>query len=138
MQQAIDYEVQWQIATIEDGGRIQQATVLFDPASGETRAMRTKEDAHDYRYFPDPDLLPLVIDRDWIERARAAMPELPAAKRERFMRRFGLVGLRRRAAHRLVRSRRLFEATLSQRCRRTTSAAQALRQLGDRSILPRG
>jgi len=90
MQQAIDYEVQWQIATIEDGGRIQQATVLFDPATGETRAMRSKEDAHDYRYFPDPDLLPLMIDRDWVERTRAAMPELPVAKRERFMREFGL------------------------------------------------
>ena len=85
MQQAIDYEVQWQIAHIEDGGRVQQATVLFDPDSGETRAMRSKEDAHDYRYFPDPDLLPLVIDREWVERARAAMPELPLAKRDRFV-----------------------------------------------------
>ncbi|MDA0190262.1 MAG: Asp-tRNA(Asn)/Glu-tRNA(Gln) amidotransferase subunit GatB, partial [Proteobacteria bacterium] len=66
LQQAIDYEVQWQIATLEDGGTIQQATVLFDPDSGETRAMRSKEDAHDYRYFPDPDLLPLVIDDAWI------------------------------------------------------------------------
>ncbi|MBS0542612.1 MAG: Asp-tRNA(Asn)/Glu-tRNA(Gln) amidotransferase subunit GatB, partial [Proteobacteria bacterium] len=65
LQQAIDYEVQWQIATIEDGGRIQQATVLFDPDSGETRMMRSKEDAHDYRYFPDPDLLPLVISDEW-------------------------------------------------------------------------
>ena len=85
MQQAIDYEVQWQIATIEDGGRIEQATVLFDPATGETRAMRSKEDAHDYRYFPDPDLLPLIIDRDWVARTRAAMPELPVAKRDRFI-----------------------------------------------------
>ena len=85
MQQAIDYEVQWQIAHIEDGGRVQQATVLFDPDSGETRAMRSKEDAHDYRYFPDPDLLPLVIDREWVERTRAAMPELPLAKRDRFV-----------------------------------------------------
>ena len=85
MQQAIDFEVQWQIATIEDGGRIEQATVLFDPDSGETRAMRSKEDAHDYRYFPDPDLLPLIIDRQWVERTRAGMPELPAAKRERFV-----------------------------------------------------
>ena len=85
MQQAIDYEVQWQIATIKDGGRIEQATVLFDPATGETRAMRSKEDAHDYRYFPDPDLLPLVIDREWVERTRAAMPELPVAKRDRFV-----------------------------------------------------
>lgn len=90
LQQAIDYEVQWQIAHIEDGGRIQQATVLFDPDTGETRAMRSKEDAHDYRYFPDPDLLPLAIDRDWVERTRAAMPELPAAKKQRFMADFGL------------------------------------------------
>ncbi len=90
MQQAIDYEVQWQIATIEDGGRIEQATVLFDPETGETRAMRSKEDAHDYRYFPDPDLLPLIIDRDWIERSRAAMPELPGAKRDRFVAEYAL------------------------------------------------
>ncbi|MDR2112815.1 MAG: Asp-tRNA(Asn)/Glu-tRNA(Gln) amidotransferase subunit GatB, partial [Candidatus Accumulibacter sp.] len=90
LQQAIDYEAQWQISTLEDGGRIEQATVLFDPASGETRAMRTKEDAHDYRYFPDPDLLPLVIERDWIERTRAAMPELPAARKRRFIDEFGL------------------------------------------------
>ncbi|WP_301101307.1 Asp-tRNA(Asn)/Glu-tRNA(Gln) amidotransferase subunit GatB [Propionivibrio sp.] len=85
MQQAIDYEVQWQIATIEDGGRIGQATVLFDPENGETHTMRTKEDAHDYRYFPDPDLLPLIIDREWVARTQAAMPELPVAKRDRFV-----------------------------------------------------
>ena len=70
MQQAIDYEVQWQIDLIEDGGSVQQATVLFDPEHGETRAMRSKEDAHDYRYFPDPDLPPLVIGRR-LGRARA-------------------------------------------------------------------
>ena len=85
MQQAIDYEVQWQIAMIEDGGRIEQATVLFDPDSGETRAMRSKEDAHDYRYFPDPDLLPLIIDRAWVELTRSKMPELPLAMRDRFV-----------------------------------------------------
>ncbi|MFT3848721.1 MAG: Asp-tRNA(Asn)/Glu-tRNA(Gln) amidotransferase subunit GatB [Propionivibrio sp.] len=85
MQQAIDFEVHWQIAEIEDGRAIQQATVLFDPDTGETRAMRSKEDAHDYRYFPDPDLLPLIIDRDWVERSRTAMPELPTAKRDRFV-----------------------------------------------------
>lgn len=90
MQQAIDYEVQWQIATIEDGGRIEQATVLFDPDSCETRAMRSKEDAHDYRYFPDPDLLPLLIDDAWVERTRVSMPELPAAKKLRFVSDFGL------------------------------------------------
>jgi len=85
MQQAIDYEVQWQIAEIEDGRAIQQATVLFDPDTGETRSMRSKEDAHDYRYFPDPDLLPLIIDREWVDRTRASMPELPVAKRDRFV-----------------------------------------------------
>ena len=93
MQQAIDYEAQWQIAEIEDGRAIAQATVLFDPqagAAGETRAMRSKEDAHDYRYFPDPDLLPLLISRDWVERTRAAMPELPAAKQQRFIDAYGL------------------------------------------------
>ena len=90
MQQAIDYEVQWQIAHIEDGGRVEQATVLFDPDTGETRTMRSKEDAHDYRYFPDPDLLPLVIGRDWVERARSTLPELPAAKKQRFVADFGL------------------------------------------------
>ena len=92
MQQAIDYEVHWQIAEIEEGRAIQQATVLFDPNTGETRAMRSKEDAHDYRYFPDPDLLPLVIDRDWVERTRTTMPDLPAAKKQRFMTDFGLSG----------------------------------------------
>ena len=90
MQQAIDYEVQWQIDLIEDGGTVQQATVLFDPASGETRAMRSKEDAADYRYFPDPDLPPLVIPSEWITDVRAAMPELPRAMAERFQREHGL------------------------------------------------
>ena len=84
MQQAIDYEIQWQIDQIEDGLAIQQATVLFNPDTGETRAMRTKEDAHDYRYFPDPDLPPLVIAPEWIEAVRASLPELPAAMARRF------------------------------------------------------
>jgi aspartyl-tRNA(Asn)/glutamyl-tRNA(Gln) amidotransferase subunit B len=84
MQQAIDYEIQWQIDQIEDGLAIQQATVLFNPDTGETRAMRTKEDAHDYRYFPDPDLPPLVIAPEWIEAVRASLPELPAAMAQRF------------------------------------------------------
>jgi len=90
MQQAIDFEVRWQIEQIEDGYAIEQATVLFDPDTGETRAMRTKEDAADYRYFPDPDLPPLVIAQEWIERVRAAMPELPRAQAERFVRDYGL------------------------------------------------
>jgi aspartyl-tRNA(Asn)/glutamyl-tRNA(Gln) amidotransferase subunit B len=90
MQQAIDYEVRWQIEQIEDGHAIEQATVLFDPDTGETRAMRTKEDAADYRYFPDPDLPPLVIAREWVERVKAGMPELPRAQAERFVRDYGL------------------------------------------------
>jgi aspartyl-tRNA(Asn)/glutamyl-tRNA(Gln) amidotransferase subunit B len=90
MQQAIDYEIRWQIEEIEDGRAIQQATVLFNPDSGETRAMRSKEDAADYRYFPDPDLPPLVIGRDWVERVRAAMTELPRVMAGRFVRDFGL------------------------------------------------
>jgi len=90
LQQAIDYEIQWQIDLIEDGGKVQQATVLFDPDTGETRAMRSKEDAHDYRYFPDPDLLPLVIGADWIDRVKGEMPELPAALSARFQGEYGL------------------------------------------------
>jgi aspartyl-tRNA(Asn)/glutamyl-tRNA(Gln) amidotransferase subunit B len=90
MQQAIDFEVRWQIEQIEDGHAIQQATVLFDPDTGETRAMRTKEDAADYRYFPDPDLPPLVISREWVEQVRAAMSELPRAMAERLVRDYGL------------------------------------------------
>ncbi len=90
LKEAIEYEIRWQIETLEDGGSIQQATVLFDPDSGETRMMRSKEDAHDYRYFPDPDLLPLAIGDDWIARVRGELPELPAQKRQRFMADFGL------------------------------------------------
>jgi aspartyl-tRNA(Asn)/glutamyl-tRNA(Gln) amidotransferase subunit B len=85
MQQAIDYEIRWQIEQIEDGLAIEQATVLFNPDTGETRAMRTKEDAADYRYFPDPDLPPLVIAPEWVERVRGEMPELPRAMAQRFV-----------------------------------------------------
>jgi len=90
MQQAIDYEVRWQIAQIEDGHAIEQATVLFDPDTGETRSMRTKEDAADYRYFPDPDLPPLVISREWVEKTRAGMSELPRVMAARFVKDYGL------------------------------------------------
>ena len=90
MQQAIDYEVQWQIDTIENGGKVQQATILFNPDAGETRAMRSKEDAHDYRYFPDPDLLPLEIAPEWIEQMRATLPELPQSKQARYVNELGL------------------------------------------------
>ena len=84
LQQAIEYEVQWQIDTLEGGGKIRQATVLFDAESGQTREMRSKEDAHDYRYFPDPDLLPVEIDEGWINRVREELPELPETMRRRF------------------------------------------------------
>ncbi|MBX9613538.1 MAG: Asp-tRNA(Asn)/Glu-tRNA(Gln) amidotransferase subunit GatB [Burkholderiales bacterium] len=90
MQQAIDFEVRWQIEQIEDGHAIQQATVLFDPDTGETRAMRTKEDAADYRYFPDPDLPPLVIAPEWVARVRSEMAELPRVMAARFVADYGL------------------------------------------------
>ncbi|MBL8275380.1 MAG: Asp-tRNA(Asn)/Glu-tRNA(Gln) amidotransferase subunit GatB [Pelomonas sp.] len=81
---AVNYEVNWQIDEIEDGRKIQQATVLYNPDTGETRAMRSKEDSADYRYFPDPDLPPLVIAPEWVERVRGEMPELPSVMAARF------------------------------------------------------
>jgi aspartyl-tRNA(Asn)/glutamyl-tRNA(Gln) amidotransferase subunit B len=90
LEEAINYEVRRQIELIEDGGKVVQATRLYDPDRKETREMRTKEEAHDYRYFPDPDLPPLVIANDWIERIKAQMPELPGAMRERFVRDYGV------------------------------------------------
>ncbi|MCO5109140.1 MAG: Asp-tRNA(Asn)/Glu-tRNA(Gln) amidotransferase subunit GatB [Burkholderiaceae bacterium] len=90
LERAIDYEVRRQIELIEDGGRVVQETRLYDPDRDETRSMRSKEEAHDYRYFPDPDLPPLVIEADWIERVRAAMPELPSDMRRRFVEQYGL------------------------------------------------
>jgi aspartyl-tRNA(Asn)/glutamyl-tRNA(Gln) amidotransferase subunit B len=90
MEKAIDFEVQRQIDVLESGGRIIQETRLYDPDRDETRSMRSKEEANDYRYFPDPDLLPLVVDEDFIEAARQTLPELPQAKRERFMRDYTL------------------------------------------------
>ena len=85
LERAIEFEVRRQIGLIEDGGRVVQETRLYDPDRDETRSMRSKEDAQDYRYFPDPDLLPLEIADDWVEATRQAMPELPAAMRERFV-----------------------------------------------------
>jgi aspartyl-tRNA(Asn)/glutamyl-tRNA(Gln) amidotransferase subunit B len=141
MQQAIEYEVQWQIEQIEDGGKIHQATVLFDPDTGETRAMRSKEDAHDYRYFPDPDLPPLVIAADWIERVRAKCRSC----RSRCRRAAGDCGLSPydatgspRAAKWRVLPRRAGVAGAAQ----ADAAAKLLRQLGDgrtgRAPEPRG
>jgi len=90
VKQAIEYEILRQIELIEDGGRVVQETRLFDPNSGKTRSMRGKEEAHDYRYFPDPDLVPLVIDEAWVERTRGGLPELPEQRRQRFTTAFGL------------------------------------------------
>ena len=90
IQLAIDYEARRQIAILEDGGSITQETRLYDPDKNETRSMRSKEEAHDYRYFPDPDLLPLEIDQAWVDHIAATMPELPDAKKARFIADFGL------------------------------------------------
>jgi aspartyl-tRNA(Asn)/glutamyl-tRNA(Gln) amidotransferase subunit B len=105
LQQAIEYETQWQIETLESGGKIEQATVLFDPDNGETRMMRTKEDAHDYRYFPDPDLLPLVVDAELVKSIESAMPELPGQKRKTFV----VLGLSPYQAALLTASREIAE-----------------------------
>ena len=88
--QAIDYEARRQIAVLEDGGKVIQETRLFDPQKGETRAMRTKEEAHDYRYFPDPDLVPLTFTQAWVDEIAATLPELPDAKKARFIEAYGL------------------------------------------------
>jgi len=90
MTQAIDYEARRQIAILEDGGSIDQETRLYDPDKGETRALRSKEEAHDYRYFPDPDLLPLELEQPWVDAIATSLPELPDAKKARFMADFGL------------------------------------------------
>ena len=90
LEEAIQYEVRRQIELIEDGGTVVQETRLYDPDKRETRSMRSKEDAHDYRYFPDPDLMPLVIDAAWIERVKGAMPELPATMQTRFVEQYGV------------------------------------------------
>jgi len=90
IQQAIEYEARRQIEILEDGGKIAQETRLFDPTKGETRSMRSKEEAHDYRYFPDPDLLPLELDPAWIERLKASLPELPDDKKARLQSQYGL------------------------------------------------
>jgi aspartyl-tRNA(Asn)/glutamyl-tRNA(Gln) amidotransferase subunit B len=90
IQQAIEYEARRQIEILEDGGKVDQETRLFDPGKGETRSMRSKEEAHDYRYFPDPDLLPLVLDPAWVKEIEATLPELPDAKKARLQSQYGL------------------------------------------------
>jgi aspartyl-tRNA(Asn)/glutamyl-tRNA(Gln) amidotransferase subunit B len=112
LRSAIDFEIARQIAILESGGTIIQQTRLYDPASGETRTMRSKEEAHDYRYFPDPDLLPLVVERAWIDEIARSVPELPHVRAERYQRDFGLNA---KDAEALVTSRELadyFEATV--------------------------
>ncbi len=90
IKQAVDYEVNWQIEKLEDGGKIKQATILFDPDSGETREMRSKEEANDYRYFPDPDLLPLVISQEKINNIKSKMYELPSEMKARLVKEYDL------------------------------------------------
>jgi len=90
LEEAINYEVRRQIELIEDGGTVVQETRLYDPDKKETRSMRSKEDAQDYRYFPDPDLPPLAISQEWIDRVKTTMPELPGAMRERFVAEYAL------------------------------------------------
>ena len=113
LEQAIEHEVDRQIELIEGGGTVVQETRLYDPDRDETRAMRSKEDAQDYRYFPDPDLLPLVIADDWIERVRAEMPELPEAKRARLEREHGLAPYDAAALTATREMADWFEATLA-------------------------
>jgi aspartyl-tRNA(Asn)/glutamyl-tRNA(Gln) amidotransferase subunit B len=113
IEQAIKYEVQWQIDEIESGRKIQQATILFDPDSGETRMMRSKEDAHDYRYFPDPDLPPLVISEEWIDRVRSELPELPVAMQARFAEQYGLSAYDARTLTASKELAAFFEATVA-------------------------
>ncbi len=111
LRSAIDFEIARQIAILESGGTITQETRLYDPASGETRTMRSKEEAHDYRYFPDPDLLPLVVERAWIDEIARSVPELPHVRAERYQRDFGLSA---KDAEALVTEKELaayFEAT---------------------------
>jgi aspartyl-tRNA(Asn)/glutamyl-tRNA(Gln) amidotransferase subunit B len=107
LQQAIEYEIKWQIATLEDGGKIQQATVLFDPDSGQTRVMRLKEDAHDYRYFPDPDLLPLEISETWIKEIEESLAKVgtPVSTKVKYVLLYSVNGLTSYDAVQLTQSR---------------------------------
>ena len=90
VKQAIEYEARRQVEMIEGGGKVVQETRLFDPGRGETRSMRSKEDAHDYRYFPDPDLLPLILTKEYVEKIRGTLPELPDARKNRYIGDYGL------------------------------------------------
>jgi len=111
---AIEYEANRQVAVLEDGGRIVQETRLFDPDKGVTRSMRSKEDAHDYRYFPDPDLLPLELDDAFLDECRASLPELPDAKRKRYENELGLSAYNAAVLTAEVETARWFEALLAE------------------------
>jgi aspartyl-tRNA(Asn)/glutamyl-tRNA(Gln) amidotransferase subunit B len=108
LKQALDYEIARQVALIESGGSVVQETRLYNPDLGETAGMRSKEHAHDYRYFPEPDLVPLRIGEKWLAEVRATMPELPARKRARFIGEYGLKRIRRRSADGHARGERVF------------------------------
>ncbi len=127
VEKAINYEVERQIELLESGGQVVQETRLYDPDKGETRSMRSKEEANDYRYFPDPDLLPVVLDAAFIDAVRATLPELPDQKAARFAHEYGAVGLRRGRADREPRAGRLLRGGGA----RAARGAEARRQLGD-------
>ena len=112
LQHAIEFEIRRQIELIQDGGSVDQETRLYDPERNETRAMRTKEDAQDYRYFPDPDLPPLVVEEAWIERLRSEMPELPEAKRQRYVDAYALPPERAISLTAMPALAEVFEATM--------------------------
>ncbi|HET9764956.1 MAG TPA: Asp-tRNA(Asn)/Glu-tRNA(Gln) amidotransferase subunit GatB, partial [Casimicrobiaceae bacterium] len=112
LQHAIEFEIRRQIELVQDGGRVRQETRLYDPDRDQTRPMRTKEDAQDYRYFPDPDLPPLAIEEAWIERIRSEMPELPEAKRQRYVAQYDLPPVRAASLTALPALAEVFEATV--------------------------
>ena len=114
VQAAIEYEARRQVEILEDGGTIDQETRLFDPDKGETRSLRSKEDAHDYRYFPDPDLLPVELDDDFLQECRASLPELPDAKRRRYEEVLGLPVYNAAVLTAEVETSRWFEAMLAE------------------------
>ena len=114
VQAAIEYEARRQVEILEDGGKIDQETRLFDPDKGETRSLRSKEDAHDYRYFPDPDLLPVELDEDFLQKCRASLPELPDAKRRRYEEVLGLPPYNAAVLTAEVETSRWFEALLAE------------------------
>jgi aspartyl-tRNA(Asn)/glutamyl-tRNA(Gln) amidotransferase subunit B len=112
--QTIEHEARRQVELLEDGGTVVQETRLFDPGTGTTRSMRSKEDAHDYRYFPDPDLLPLELDDGFLEECRASLPELPDAKRRRYIEALGLSAYNAHVLTAEVETARWFEALLAE------------------------